>query len=191
MPEQQVEAGLVTHRFKSAGAAGVLPHQPASVVRHRRLYDLQDTICDRLAWYETAEYVPPDETAYWTEGIASAERMSFHLRRTAQSAMGRSEDCRWLYVVHTDIPDDVSREYNAWYDEEHLPRLVQVPGIVRARRYASPDQSPRYLTAYELSDRDAFSSPEGLKARNTPWTARMRALFSNTRRFTGLLLEAT
>jgi hypothetical protein len=89
----------------------------------------------------------------------------------------------WLYIVHTDIPPDIVDDYNSWYDEEHLPRLVGVPGIVRARRYiANGTLSPRYLTAYNLSIRDAFESPAGLKARKTPWTERMRSLFQNTRR---------
>jgi hypothetical protein len=50
----------------------------------------------------------------------------------------------WLYIVHTDIPADVVADYNAWYDEEHLPRLVGVPGVERARRFVADDQqSPR------------------------------------------------
>jgi hypothetical protein len=92
------------------------------------------------------------------------------------------QDTPWLYLVHTDIPDHIVDEYNEWYDKEHLPRLVTVPGVVRARRYTAVSGSPRYLTAYELTDRDAFESPEGLKARKTPWTEKMRSLFQNTRR---------
>jgi hypothetical protein len=59
---------------------------------------------------------------------------------------------------------------------------VTVPGVVRARRYAAVAGSPKYLTAYELTDKDAFESPAGLAARKTPWTAKMRSLFENTRR---------
>ena len=184
------EAGLVTHRFQSSAAAEVSFQPPHAPLRHVRVYELQGTTPDRLAWFETAVYVPPAESRAWTDGASAVECMSFRLHRMLQGPDARPGDCRWLYVVHTDIPDDISDEYNAWYDEEHLPRLVRVPGIVRARRYVSPDQSPRYLTAYELSDRDAFSSPAGLKARDTQWTARMRTLFYNTRRFTGQLLEA-
>ena len=90
----------------------------------------------------------------------------------------------WLYIVHTDIPDDVVADYNAWYDEEHLPRLVGVPGVERALRFVTDaQQSPRFLTAYDLSIKAAFESPEGLRARKTPWTERMRSLFRNTRRY--------
>ncbi len=88
----------------------------------------------------------------------------------------------WIYIVHTDIPADIVDEYNQWYDEEHLPRLVTVTGVHRARRYICEGQSPKYLTAYSLANPDAFESPEGLIARKTPWTAKMRSLFFNTRR---------
>ncbi len=89
---------------------------------------------------------------------------------------------QWIYIVHTDIPEDIVGEYNQWYDEEHLPRLVTVPGVNRARRYLCEGQSPKYLTAYSLDEPGAFESPEGLMARKTPWTAKMRSLFFNTRR---------
>jgi len=88
-----------------------------------------------------------------------------------------------LLMVWTDIDPEFEAEFNDWYDEEHLPRLVTVPGVARARRYVAADGvSPRYLTAYDLTIRDAFESPEGLKARKTPWTEKMRSLFHNTRR---------
>jgi hypothetical protein len=106
--------------------------------------------------------------------------MNFRLMRDVGRAP--ETDTPWLYIVHTDIPDHIVDEYNEWYDQEHLPRLVTVPGVVRARRYTATSGNPRYLTAYELTDPNAFESPEGLQARKTPWTAKMRSLFENTRR---------
>ncbi len=190
MAGSETSGGLVVHRFDDAASAPSSARPAHAAIERIRLYELQDAVPKRLLWFDTAVYVPPAETEQWTPG-PEVERMSFELRRALQSDSADLEAARWLYVVHTDIPADISGEYNAWYDEEHLPRLVKVPGIVRARRYAAPDQSPRYLTAYELSDRNAFTTPEGLRARNMPWTARMRNLFRNTRRFTGLLLQTS
>lgn len=161
-------------------------------VRGRR-YAVDGATPKFLAWYDTAdERVEPgadfqrfvaNPTPWWTRLAASFEhrsRMNFRLMRDVGGTP--DSDTPWLYIVHTDIPDNIVDEYNEWYDKEHLPRLVTVPGVVRARRYTAVAGSPRYLTAYELTDRDAFESPEGLKARKTPWTAKMRSLFSNTRR---------
>jgi hypothetical protein len=162
-------------------------------VRARR-YAADDAPLKYLAWYETTDAgVEPGphfqqvvaQPTPWSQRIRrfyvdKRERMNFRLAREVGSVP--PQDAPWLYIVHTDIPDEVVDEYNRWYDEEHLPRLVTVPGVLRARRYASVAGGPRYLTAYELTDRDAFESPAGLQARKTPWTAKMRSLFSNTRR---------
>ncbi|HEX4329806.1 MAG TPA: hypothetical protein VH105_23665 [Burkholderiales bacterium] len=130
---------------------------------------------------EPASNTPAPVSQKIWQALADQDRMILRLQRD----VGRQdiEEAAWLYQVHTDIPDDVAGEYNEWYDKEHLPRLVTVPGVLRARRYAAiGGEGPRYLTAYDLSDPDAFESPQGLVARKTPWTARMRSLFFNTRR---------
>jgi hypothetical protein len=115
------------------------------------------------------------------ENLPAGEIFTFDLARDV--GVAATSPPPWLYIVHTDIPADVVDDYNAWYDQEHLPRLVTVPGVDRARRYvATGELRPRYLTAYDLSINDAFESPQGLAARKTPWTERMRSLFQNTRR---------
>lgn len=168
-------------------------------VRARR-YRVEDAPLKYLAWYETVdEKVEPgpdfqtivDKPSPWSQRMRklygeNRERMNFRLMRDVGEVP--KTDTPWLYIVHTDIPDDIVDEYNEWYDKEHLPRLVTVPGVVRARRYTAVAGNPRYLTAYELTDKDAFESPEGLKARKTPWTAKMRSLFHNTRRRMGRLV---
>jgi len=116
-----------------------------------------------------------EEALLWVEG-ADTPRIFDEPGEVFTLTLARDVGARlttpspWLYIVHTDIPADVVADYNAWYDEEHLPRLVGVAGIERARRFvADGQQSPRYLTAYDLSIKDAFESPEGLRAR--PWTS--------------------
>ena len=87
-----------------------------------------------------------------------------------------------LVTVWLNVVPEHEQDLNDWYAREHLAQVVALPGFVRARRYNAVGANPRYLTAYELTDRDAFESPEGLQARKTPWTAKMRSLFFNTRR---------
>jgi hypothetical protein len=159
-----------------------------------RRYKVDDAPLKYLAWYDTVDQTIEAAADFqgliakptpWSQRMRrfygdKREPMNFRLMRD----VGRvpAEDTPWLYIVHTDIPDDIVDEYNEWYDKEHLPRLVTVPGVIRARRYTATAGNPRYLTAYELTDPDAFESPEGLQARKTPWTAKMRSLFYNTRR---------
>jgi hypothetical protein len=58
-----------------------------------------------------------------------------------------------LLCVWTDINPAVEEEFNAWYDEEHIPeRILEVPGFMAARRYLCIDGAPKYLAVYELED---------------------------------------
>jgi hypothetical protein len=159
-----------------------------------RRYRCDEAPLKYLAWYDTRdETIEPgadfqrlvNDPTPWSRRMRTLygdrrERFNFRLMRDVGKVP--EQDTPWLYIVHTDIPDDVVDEYNEWYDHEHLPRLVTVPGVLRARRYTATSGSPRYLTAYELTDRNAFESSAGLKARKTPWTEKMRSLFQNTRR---------
>lgn len=174
-------SGLVLHRYTDAAERDV--GAPPSRVLHTRRYDVVDAEPNRLTWHETADF---DTVSQIPPPASGVETMTFQLMCDVGET--RMVVSPWLYVVHTDVPDDIVGEYNSWYDQEHLPRLVRVPGIIRARRYASPTGHPRYLTAYELEERESFSSPAAMQARKTPWTERMRSLFTNTRRFTGQLI---
>jgi hypothetical protein len=144
-----------------------------------RLYRVDGSADEIMLWVEADMPSLEGQAAAWQTGCV--ETFTFKLVRDV--GVVPLSAAPWLYIVHTDIPYGIVDDYNAWYDEEHLPRLVGVPGIERARRYVADGAlSPRYLTAYDLTIKDAFESPAGLMARKTPWTEKMRSLFYNTRR---------
>jgi hypothetical protein len=67
-------------------------------------------------------------------------------------------------------------EFNDWYDTEHLPNLLTVPGVLSGRRFRATDTESerRYLSLYHLRDVAVSRSDAWSKASNTDWTARMR-----------------
>jgi antibiotic biosynthesis monooxygenase (ABM) superfamily enzyme len=69
-----------------------------------------------------------------------------------------------LLMVWADIDPEHEAEYNRWYDEEHLARLLAVPGFLSAARYAALKGSPKYLTLYELEDHNVLRSTAYLDA---------------------------
>jgi hypothetical protein len=73
-------------------------------------------------------------------------------------------------------PPGYEEEFDAWYNSEHVPYLSAVPGVLRARRFAPIDGSAKYLAVYELADAEVPSTDAWLKAAETPWTMRQRAL---------------
>ena len=164
------------HRGAAAPELGRrIPAGRSGAIVHR--YSVDGGEEQHLLWVETQGGGSEGMKA----NLPAGEIFTFDLARDVGVAAASPPP--WLYIVHTDIPADVVDDYNAWYDQEHLPRLVTVPGVDRARRYvATGELRPRYLTAYDLSIKDAFETPQGLVARKTPWTERMRSLFQNTRR---------
>ena len=83
---------------------------------------------------------------------------------------------RGLLLTITEPPPDMEEEFNAWYDEEHLPERLSIPGFLSARRWAR-DGRPgegRYLATYELASAAVLASPAYLAffEKPTPWTRR-------------------
>ncbi len=83
-----------------------------------------------------------------------------------------------LMVAMGDTPAEHEIEFNQWYDEEHLPMLAAVPGVLGARRFFDPTGTPRYISLYELTDRAVVRSPQWQAAVETPWSKRMLELTS-------------
>ena len=69
-----------------------------------------------------------------------------------------------LLMVWTDIDEEHEAEFNRWYDEEHLARLLAVPGFLGAGRYVALKGGPKYLAIYELEDHNVLRSAAYLDA---------------------------
>ena len=82
---------------------------------------------------------------------------------------------RGLLMVFTDVPPDVEEEFNRWYNEEHIPERLSIPGVLDAARYVALRGGPKHLACYELADSDAWHSEEWQRWLNnpTPWSRRM------------------
>jgi hypothetical protein len=81
-----------------------------------------------------------------------------------------------ILIVTTNPPVDMEEELNAWYDREHVPERLSVPGFQRAQRYYLAHGERRYLALYDVGAFDVFDSPAYLATsgdNNTPWTKRV------------------
>ena len=78
-----------------------------------------------------------------------------------------------IFLVYTDIPAQHEDEFNKWYNEEHLPELLAVPGILDAARYVAVKGGPKYLAAYELESVDVMQSDAFKNRPRTPWGERV------------------
>lgn len=83
---------------------------------------------------------------------------------------------RALFLACGDAPAEHEAEFNRWYDEEHIPLLSAVPGMLRARRFFDPKGTPRYIALYELENADVATSAGWNAALATDWAKRMDTL---------------
>jgi hypothetical protein len=75
-----------------------------------------------------------------------------------------SEMKDYCFVVSTKPVKGQEEEYNSWYDTQHIPDVLAVPGLLSARRFAaSVDGETRYLALYQLKT----DNPDGVLAELT------------------------
>src|SRR5438094_3066150 len=57
-----------------------------------------------------------------------------------------------LFVVKATITKDREEAFNRWYNDEHVPQVLQFKGVVSARRYKALEGEDKfqYMAVYEL-----------------------------------------
>jgi len=64
----------------------------------------------------------------------------------------------YLYLVQMDIPPRLEAAFNRIYDTQHVPNLIQVPGVHGCTRYrlesADVNSVPKYAALYEVDSPD-------------------------------------
>ena len=86
-----------------------------------------------------------------------------------------------MLMTSMDIDAAHEREFNAWYDREHLAERVAIPGFLEARRYVAVDAAPKYLGLYstenfDVLDSDAYRTALG---NQTAWSKANISRFRN------------
>ena len=89
-----------------------------------------------------------------------------------------------LLAVWNDIAAEDEAGFNAWYDGEHVPERLGVPGIRNARRYRDCAAPLSYAAFYDTDSLATLASPEYLErlAHPTPRTQKIMPRFRNMTR---------
>ncbi len=137
------------------------------------------------------------------ENLASASSKSFEgiTRRVTQFATGAFVEIfsepkdysppssKFLFIAGHDVPHNKHKEYNAWYDTEHVPNYLRVPGFLTARRFKLARQImppllgrggtlPEYIVMYDLESKAVLDTDAFWKASVSPWSTWVRSWFT-------------
>ena len=86
-----------------------------------------------------------------------------------------------MLLTSMDIDSADERDFNLWYDNEHLEERVAIDGFLEARRYVAHAASPKYLCLYSTETFEVLDSPayRTVLANPTPWSKTTMARFKN------------
>ncbi|HEX7124615.1 MAG TPA: hypothetical protein VF406_02420 [Thermodesulfobacteriota bacterium] len=129
---------------------------------------------------ETPEYLAHvgDNFTPWSKRCLS-RAVVFRRWACEQILPGRAAghaDAAAVFLACRDVPAEHEAEFNRWYDEEHVPMVRRVPGVLGARRFRASSGSPRYLALYDLAHERVAEDPAWLAAGQTGWSRRIAAL---------------
>ena len=80
---------------------------------------------------------------------------------------------KYTFIVLTNPVEGKESEYNDWYDRQHIPDVLNVPGFVSAQRFHLADaqmsrdgnRAHKYLAVYEIETDDLAGTLKELRAR--------------------------
>ena len=104
---------------------------------------------------------------------------------------------KYLMIASMDVDPEYEALFNEVYEQEHIPNLSKVPGVLGISRYVREElvmniggerktllaeNQPKYNAIYELESPDILTSPEWARAvEEGRWPAQVRPHTRNRR----------
>src|SRR5258707_556415 len=152
-------------------------------------YDLKTIDVLKSAPYKAIAY---ENLSVWSKRVtAKAKRiMRFEGEQTMPGDQIGPNDAAAVLINAMNVDPAHEADFNAWYDQEHIPLLSAVPGCLSARRFRATDLGPnggshKYVAVYHLASADVTEKPEWKASLDTPWTARIRPHYRDRVRLLG------
>ncbi len=97
-----------------------------------------------------------------------------------------------VLITSMQVLPEEDADFNEWFDKEHLPERVAIPGFLDGRRYESTNGSGRYLQIYNTVDFAALDSAayHQVLAHQTDWSKHHIPRFIRPTRVVGQLVES-
>lgn len=87
------------------------------------------------------------------------------------------ENAGGLLLNAMNVEAAAEAEFNEWYDNEHIPALAAVPGVLCARRFRATSANRRYVALYHLTGPEVQATAAWKSAADTAWTRKLRPHF--------------
>jgi hypothetical protein len=141
------------------------------------LYDLDSPDVLDGPEYQALGASPNERDKTVGPGLATLDRRIY----TQLSSDGAVADgpAPVLLSVALSVPAGGEEDLQAWYTDEHIPMLLQVPGWLRIRRFrlvrGMDGPAPEFLSVHDLAGPQVLEEPGYRAAISTPWRDRVVA----------------
>ncbi len=168
---------LAVPGFLSGGRYRALRGGP----KYLAMYELQEPeVLQTRAFLDDVRYRPTTDRAKTSPSAVGRNFILNGYRQIFPARTHPADDTHamapFLQMGRMDIPAHMEEEFNDWYNTAYIPAYLQVPGVLRVRRYRLERGSqPKYLTVYEFENPHVPDSAEWKQARESnPWSNRVR-----------------
>jgi hypothetical protein len=142
------------------------------------LYDLDSPEVIDSPEYKALGATASDRDKAVAAGLATLDRRVYE-QISVDGDPGSGDPAPVLLAVAMSVPASAEDDLDAWYAEEHIPMLLEVPGWRRIRRFrltrSLDAPAPDFLSVHELAGPEVLEEPGYRAAIGTPWRDRVVA----------------
>ena len=173
--EEHVAERLAVPGFLSAARYEAVKGSP----KHLACYELESPAVLESAAYKKVQQNPTP----WTKRCSPDVIGTTFIRNVyamihpgaVTPAIAGSPMAPALQIGRMDVPAEIDRDFNEWYNTIYVPNYEKVPGVIRGRRYRAVTGTPTYLTLYEFEHPKVSESQEWATQQGaSPVSARIR-----------------
>lgn len=159
-------------RMALPGFLGAQRYKAVERDNYLTVFELENLAALESDAYTNLRDHPNTETRWMLANVTGQSRYMGGLI----SEMGRKKtdgdpiDAPFVYAEFYSVPDERAKEFNDWYDDEHVPLLLKCDDWLMCRRFEIEDGEPQpwtHLALHYIADLAALDSPEIEAARGT------------------------
>jgi hypothetical protein len=132
-------------------------------------------------WTQSDERLRTGHPERMSELDAAVERRVYEQIISTDDDYTPPADTDLIHCAFYQMAERYHEEFNDWYNTEHIPIQMEVPGYLNTRRFQSPDDPERFVAIYDVEKRENTRGEAARGAMVSAWSDRIRDKLAITR----------